>query len=207
MPTHNIRPNVTTTFTPTVSSPAIDSTAFVHPLASIIGLVSLGRRVMVSPFASLRGDEGTPLYIGDETNIQDSCVIHALETSEHGEEITGNLYEVNGKKYAVYIGARCSLAHQSQVHGPAVVEDDVFVGMQALVFRARIGEGCVIEPAAKVVGVTIPPRRIVPLGAIVTQQADADSLTEITDDYPFRNLNSEVVQVNIQLAEGYKRED
>ena len=171
------------------------------------GRMRPGRRVMVSPFASLRGDEGTPLCIGDETNIQDSCVIHALETSEHGEEITGNLYGVNGKKYAVYIGARCSLAHQSQVHGPAVVEDDVFVGMQALVFRARIGEGCVIEPAAKVVGVIIPPRRIVPLGAIVTKQSDADSLLEITDDYPFRNLNSEVVEVNVQLAEGYKRED
>ena len=44
MPAHNIRPNVSTTFTPTVSSPAIDSTAFVHPLASVIGLVSLGRK-------------------------------------------------------------------------------------------------------------------------------------------------------------------
>jgi carbonic anhydrase/acetyltransferase-like protein (isoleucine patch superfamily) len=36
------------------------------------------------------------------------------------------------------------------------VDDDVFIGMQAMVFKARIGAGCVVEPAAKVIGVTVP---------------------------------------------------
>ena len=125
----NSMPNVKTSFNHHLAYPDVNPTAYVHPLASVIGSVYLGKRVMVSPCSSIRGDEGTPIYIGDNSNIQDCCVVHALETSEGGQEVGKNLYEVNGKKYAVYIGKKVSLAHQSQVHGPAVVGNDVFVGM------------------------------------------------------------------------------
>ncbi len=114
-----------------------------------------------------------------------------------------NLYEVTGQKYAVYIGRGLSLAHQSQVHGPAVVGNNTFVGMQALVFKSIVGSKCVIEPGAKLVGVNVADGRYVPMGTILNQQADADNLPRITDDYPFKNLNAGVVHVNIQLADGY----
>ncbi len=199
----NCMPNVRTSFIDYLAIPDVDASAYVHPLASVIGQVSIGQRVMVSPCASIRGDEGTPIYIGDDSNVQDCCVVHALETREGGRDVEKNTYEINGSKYAVYIGKNTSMAHQSQVHGPAVVGDNVFVGMQALVFKAKVGDNCVIEPGAKVVGVEIPADRYVPMGAVIRNQEDADLLPEITEDYAFKNLNGGVVHVNIQLADGY----
>lgn len=199
----NIHANVITPFSPQTSEPEIDPTAYVHPLAAAIGNVHIGRRVMVSPCASVRGDEGQPIWMGDEANVQDGVVLHALETWEHDAPIEKNLVTVKGKKYAVYIGNRVSLAHQVQVHGPASVGDDTFVGMQSLVFKAEVGQGCVIEPKCLVMGVKIADGRYVPAGSVVKTQADADALPVITDDYPFKDLNKGVVHVNTHLADGY----
>ena len=197
------RPNVVTDFNPDVESPVVAATAYVDPQASLIGNVAIGSRVYVAPFASVRGDEGQPIHIGDESNVQDGVVLHALETIDDGKPKTENTYLVDGKRYAVYVGNRVSMAHQSQVHGPAWIEDDVFVGMKALVFKAHIGKGCVIEPAANVIGVTIAPGRYVPAGMTVATQQAADALPAITPDYRFATLNAAVVHVNTSLADGY----
>jgi carbonic anhydrase/acetyltransferase-like protein (isoleucine patch superfamily) len=196
-------PNVLTSFNPDVDRPTIAKSAFVHEIGSVIGAVTIGERVYVAPTASVRGDEGQPIYIGNESNVQDSVVVHGLETQEGKEVIAKNLVEVGGKKYSVYIGDRVSMAHQSQVHGPARVGNDAFIGMQALVFKAEVGSGTVVEPGAKVIGVTIGDKRIVPAGTVLTKQADADALAAITDAYPFKDLNKAVVHVNTQFADGY----
>ena len=93
--------NVVTDFSPQALEPVIDPTSYVHPLAAVIGNVILGKNIMVSPCASVRGDEGQPLFVGDDSNVQDGVIIHALETQMNGKEIEKNLMEVNGKKYAV----------------------------------------------------------------------------------------------------------
>ena len=195
--------NVKTDFSSKVYEPTIDPTAYVHPLGAVIGNVILGKNVFVSPFASVRGDEGQPLHVGDDSNVQDGVIIHALETEEHGKPIEKNLMEVGGKKYAVYVGNRVSLAHQVQIHGPAVVLDDSFIGMKSLVFRAKVGKGCVVEPLCILIGVSVPDGRYVPAGTVLRDQAVADKLPVITDDYPFKTLNKGVVHVNTSLAKGY----
>ena len=197
------RANVPADFNPNIVSPHVNKTAYLDPMSSVIGKVEIGKRVYVAPFVSVRGDEGQPIHIGDQSNLQDGVVIHALETLAEGRPIPMNTYHVDGQEYAVYIGNRVSLAHQSHVHGPAWIEDDVFVGMQALVFKAHIGTGTVVEPAAKVIGVTIPPGRYVPAGAVVTSQAIADALPRITFSYGLREINQAVVHVNTSLADGY----
>jgi carbonic anhydrase/acetyltransferase-like protein (isoleucine patch superfamily) len=198
-----IGPNVLTSFNADINKPVVAKSAFIHQIGSVIGDVTLGERVYVAPTASVRGDEGQGLFIGNDSNIQDSVVLHGLETMEEGKAIEKNQVEFNGKKYSVYVGNRVSLAHQSQVHGPALVEDDSFIGMQALVFKASIGKGVVVEPGAKIIGVKVPAGRYVPTGTILTKQADADALPEITESYPFREINKAVVHVNTQLADGY----
>jgi carbonic anhydrase/acetyltransferase-like protein (isoleucine patch superfamily) len=195
--------NVATDFSPHVSEPDIDLSAYVHPLASVIGNVRLGKNVMVSPTASVRGDEGQPLYVGDDSNVQDGVVIHALETESDGKSVEKNLCEVEGQKYAVYVGNRVSLAHQAQIHGPAVVLDDTFVGMQSLVFKSFVGRNCVIEPGAILMGVCVAEGRYCPAGSVVRTQEAADALPVITADYPMRELNRGVVHVNKALAKGY----
>lgn len=200
----NIRENPVTPWNSVPTAPVIDSTAYIDPQASVIGNVAIGASVMVSPMASIRSDEGMPIFVGNRSNVQDGVVLHALETiDEEGEPVEKNLVEVDGKKYAVYVGENVSLAHQSQVHGPASVGDDTFIGMQAFVFKSKVGNNCVLEPTSAAIGVTIPDGRYVPAGTVVTSQAEADKLPEITDDYAYRHTNEAVVYVNVHLAEGY----
>lgn len=199
----NLRPNISTSLNAVVGSPVIGVGSYVDDLASIIGNVSLGKGVFVAPFASIRGDGSQPIVIGDGSNVQDGAVLHALETDEDGEVIEENLVTVGSKKYALYVGKNVSLAPQSQVHGPAAVGDNTFVGMQALVFKATIGKNVVIEPGAKVIGVNVPAERYIPAGSVITTQAQADALPEITQAYVFATVNAGVLRVNQSLASAY----
>src|SRR5690349_20870135 len=69
------RPNVETDFNEDVETPSIDGSTFLDPLASVVGHVRLGRQVYVAPFASIRGDEGQPIFLSDGVNVQDGAVI------------------------------------------------------------------------------------------------------------------------------------
>ena len=198
-----IEKNIKTDFSAKVSEPVIGSGTFVHPLAAVIGNVILGNNVMVAPTACVRGDEGQPLHVGDDTNVQDGVVIHALETELDGKPVEKNRVEVGGKKYAVYVGNRVSLAHQAQIHGPAVVMDDTFVGMKVLVFKSIVGKNCVIEPGVILMGVKVADGRFVPVGSVIKTQDEADALPLITADYPLKDMNKGVLHVNKALAKGY----
>lgn len=200
-----IHKNVVTDFSPKESMPSIDTTAYIHPLAAVIGNVTIGRRVMVAPFAAIRGDEGQPIRVDDEANVQDGVVLHGLETELKGRPVEKNLVEADGKHYSVYVGKRVSLAHQVQIHGPARVGDDSFVGMQTLVFKSSVGKNCVVEPGCILMGVSVPDGRYVPAGTALKKQDDADNLPAITDDYPLKDLNKGVVHVNTALADGYNK--
>lgn len=201
----NLQANVPTSFNSSVRLPQVSSSAYVHPGAAVIGHVQIGDNVLIGPFASVRGDEGGPIYVGSGCNIQDGVVIHALETEKDGKPVKENLVEKDGKAFAVYIGKDVSLAHQAQVHGPALIEDNVFIGMQAFVFKSRVGSGSVLEPGARVIGVTIPPGRYVPAGQVVTTQAEADKLPPVTAGYSFYGINAKVLEVNRELTAGYKQ--
>ncbi|MBW1644428.1 MAG: carbonic anhydrase, partial [Deltaproteobacteria bacterium] len=200
-----IHNNAVTDFCVKEYMPEIDPTAFIHPFAAVIGHIFIGKRVMVSPFASVRGDEGHPIFIGNESNVQDGVVIHGLETEHNGRPVESSIVDVNGKEYSVYVGNRVSLAHQVQIHGPAFVGDDAFIGMKVLVFKAKVSSGCVLEPGCILMGVTVDAGRYVPAGTVLQKQQDAGNLPVITDDYPFKHLNKGVVNVDINLADGYNK--
>jgi len=201
----NIMPNAVTPWNPTPSSPVIDHTAYIHPEASVIGAVRIGANVMVSPMASVRSDEGMPIFIGDDSNVQDGVVVHGLETiDENLKPVEKNLVVgPDGKKYAVYVGKNVSLAHQSQVHGPALIGNDTFIGMQAFVFKAHVGNNCVLEPKSAAIGVTIPDGRYISAGMVITNQKDADKLPVVFEGYTYQKTNAAVVYVNDNLAKGY----
>lgn len=199
----NILKNPVTSWNLEPDAPVIASSAYISPMASVIGAVTIGQHVMVSPMASIRGDEGMPIFIGDDSNVQDGDVIHALETIDKDKKPV-NLVDVKGQKYAVYVGKRVSLAHQCQIHGPAYVGDDTFIGMQAFVFKAQVGSNCVLEPKSAAIGVKIPKGRYIPAGMVVTSQKQADNLPRVFDGYTYQHTNEAVVEVNKELAEGYK---
>ena len=190
----NTMPNPVTSFTPQRFAPLVMPGAAIHPQASVIGNTVVSSGVNVAPFASIRGDEGTPIFIGQNSNVQDGVIIHGLKDGR---------VDHNGAQYSVYIGENTSLAHQTQIHGPAKVGNNAFIGMQAFVFKAEIGDNVVIEPAAKVIGVKIAPNKYVPAGETIKTQEQADKLPDITEDYANKHLNHEVVEVNKELAASY----
>lgn len=196
-----VAPNVKTSFNPDVDVPVIAKTARIHPLGAVSGSTIIGEHVFVAPGASVRGDEGEHIFIGDNSNVQDGVVVHGLETFEGGHELLENEVDVEGKKYSVYIGQRVSLAHQCQVHGPAKVGNDTFVGMQSFVFRSEVGDHVVIEPGAKLIGVKVAAGRYVPALSLITKQEQADALPKIFEGYTYQKLNEGVVRVNVQLAD------
>jgi carbonic anhydrase/acetyltransferase-like protein (isoleucine patch superfamily) len=202
----SIMNNAKTPWNPVTTAPVIDRTAYIHPEASVIGAVKIGANVIVAPFASVRGDEGMPIFIGDNSNVQDGVVVHGLETiDENLKPVTKNTVTVNGKNYSVYVGRNVSLAHQSQVHGPALVGNDTFIGMQAFVFKSHVGNGCVLEPKSAAVGVNVANGKYIPAGEVVTTQAQADALPNIFEGYAYQHTNEAVVYVNTNLARGYNK--
>lgn len=191
---NNIMPNPHTSFTPQRFIPNVMSGSAIHPQASVIGNVVISPKVNVAPFASIRGDEGTPIFIGQGTNVQDGVIIHGLKD--------GKVLH-NNAEYSVYIGENTSLAHQAQIHGPAKLGNNVFAGMQSFVFKSEIGDNVVIEPAAKVIGVKVASNRYVPAGEIIKTQEQADKLPIIDENYSNKELNHEVVEVNKEFANSY----
>jgi len=210
----NTRPNIQTDFNPSVKYPTISKFAYVDPLAVIIGDCEIGKLVLIAPFAVCRGDEGTPIHIGDYSNMQDGVLLHALETTAHGKNIDDRRYSAEGSLlkandsefkngFAIYVGDKVSLAHGVQVHGPAYIGNDTFVGMESLIFNAKVGKRVAIGVSSTVTdGVTIPDNKFVPPGSLITTQAQADALPARVGS-PYEKINSFVLHVNQELAKGY----
>ena len=197
-----------------MTSPKISKTAYVDPLAIIIGDCEIGKLVLVAPFAVCRGDEGTPIRIGDYSNMQDGVILHALEETSHGKNIDDRRYSAEGSLlkgndtgfkngFAIYVGDKVSLAHGVQVHGPAYIGNNTFVGMKSFIFNAKIGKRVAIGVSSTITnGVRIPDNKFVPPGTIITTQAQADALPARVGS-PYEKINSAVLHVNQEFAKGY----
>ncbi len=171
----------------------LPKSAFVHPQATVIGRVILGENVHIAASASVRADEGTPFFIGDDSNIQDGVVIHALQQK---------WVQVGGEDWAVYVGRKVSMAHNALVHGPCFVGDGTFIGFKAVVHDSVVGRGCFIGIGAVVVGVEIPDGRFVPHGSIIDSVDKVDALPPV--DPSQHHFNADVVDVNRGLAAAYR---
>ena len=167
-------------------------TAFVHRAATVIGRVVLGDRVHIAAGATVRADEGSPFFIGANSNIQDGVVIHALKN---------RWVKVKGEEWAVFIGRECSVAHDALVHGPCYIGDKTFVGFKAVVHDSVVGSGCYIGIGAVVVGVEVPDGRYVPHGTIVDTNEAAKALPAVS--HMHTEFNEDVVDVNRGLADAY----
>jgi carbonic anhydrase/acetyltransferase-like protein (isoleucine patch superfamily) len=119
--------------------PTIDSSAFVHPDAVIIGSVTIGAESTVWPQAVLRGDYGK-IVVGARTSVQDGTVVHATE------------------EHPTIIGDRCVIGHLAHLEG-CTIEDDSLVGSNSVVLhRAVVRSGALVGAGAVVPNDTeVPP--------------------------------------------------
>lgn len=165
--------------------PKISSKAWIFDTAMIIGNVTIEENVFVGPNAVIRADEpDSSIIIQSNCNVQDNVVIHSLSNSE------------------VRISNNTSLAHGCIVHGPCKIGKNCFVGFGALVFDCNIGEDVLVLHRAVVRGVEIPPHKVVPDGAVITDQKNTSVLGNITTD--LEEFKESVVRENLELVKGYK---
>lgn len=191
---HVIMKNPVTEFNLTSTYPNIHPSVFIGPFSSIIGDVTIEENVFIACNAVIRCDEGSPFFIGKNTNIQDGVILHGLAK----EKVL-----VNNEKFSIYIGNSVTCSHGSIIHGPCCIHDNVFVGFNSIVFFAIIGEGTYISPNSLVSGsVKIAPNKFIPSGAVINSQEKADALDDISDSQ--KALSIDVQKSNSEFPSAYK---
>jgi carbonic anhydrase/acetyltransferase-like protein (isoleucine patch superfamily) len=137
--------------------PVIPASCFVAENATIIGDVTLGERVSILFGAVLRGDND-PITIGDDSNVQDNCVLH----SDPGAPLT--------------IGKGVTIGHHAMLHG-CTVGDDSMIGIAAVVLNSTvIGKQCLVGA-----GSVVTERKSFPDGSVIFG-APAKVAREVTAD-------------------------
>jgi len=112
--------------------PKFGDNCFIAENATITGDVIMGNDCSIWFNAVVRGDVNS-IRMGNLVNVQDGAVIHCTY-----------------QKAKTVIGNNVSIGHNAIVHG-CVIEDDVLVGMGAIVMdNAHIGSNCIIAAGSVV---------------------------------------------------------
>ncbi len=159
------------------ATPDIDSTAYVHPDAVVIGRVTLGAGASVWPGTVLRGDYGG-ITVGARTSVQDGTIVHA--TAE----------------FPTLIGPDCVVGHAAHLEG-CTVEQECLVGSgSVLLHGVRVGRGALVAAGAVLSNnKTVPPRAIA-LGVPA----------KIRENYVPEGAFAKTVAWYVENADRYRRE-
>ena len=163
--------------------PDIQNAAFIAPDATVIGNVRLGKNASVWFHATLRADINS-ITVGDNTNIQDNCVIHV----DSDQPTT--------------IGSNVTIGHGAIIHG-CTIGNTALIGMGAVILNgAEIGDDCIVGAGALVTeGKKYPPRSLI-VGS------PAKNIYTISDEQMalLRKSAEEYVQNALKMAEQIKRD-
>lgn len=126
-----------------MKTPNIHPSAFLAPNATVMGDVTVGAESSFF-FGAVARSEFVPIVIGQRTNIQDNCVLHA----DPGLPMT--------------IGDGVTVGHGAILHS-CTVGDNSLIGMGAIVLNgAAIGRNCIVAA-----GALVPQGMVVPDGSLV----------------------------------------
>ena len=162
-------------------TPQIASEAFIHPEATVIGDVKIGKYCFIAPGAVIRGDLGK-IILDNRSNVQDNAMIQS------------------SPQYELKIGTEVNLGHSAIVCA-ARIENRASVGMRAILSHgagihhgAMVGDGCHVLPGQK-----IPPDTLV-IGR------PAKIIRKIDPHDPARELINRFVDWYAQAAILYRQE-
>jgi carbonic anhydrase/acetyltransferase-like protein (isoleucine patch superfamily) len=134
--------------------PTIDSTAYIHPDAVVIGEVTIGPESSVWPCAVLRGDPGG-IVVGARTSVQDGTVVHTTPI------------------HPTRIGSECVIGHNVHLEG-CDIGDGALIGSGAIVLNGAVVESeALVGAGALVSGGMVVPSRAMALGVPATIKLDA----------------------------------
>ena len=133
--------------------PNIDSSAFIASNAIISGDVKIGKNSGIWFGCCIRGDV-TKIEIGENTNIQDNCVLHGTRPN-HAQNKTGS----HGAP--VVIGNNVTIGHGAIIHA-CTIKDNAFIGMGSVIMDLAIVE----EYGMLAAGAVLTPKKVVKSGQI-----------------------------------------
>lgn len=124
-------------------SPRIGSNSLIDESAVVIGDVVIGDNCSVWPLTVIRGDVNI-IRIGNNTNIQDGCVLHV---SHRGE--------FNPEGAELHLGDQVTVAHKVLLHG-CRIGNQCLIGMGSIVMdnaiiedRVMLGAGSLVPPGKR----------------------------------------------------------
>jgi carbonic anhydrase/acetyltransferase-like protein (isoleucine patch superfamily) len=120
------------------ATPELAAGAWVHPRATVIGEVSLGRDASVWPGAAIRGDVNA-IVIGEASNIQDNSVLHVSHKTP-----------ANPAGGPLVIGARVTVGHSVILHA-CTIEDECLIGMGSIILDRAVVQQHVLLGAGSLV--------------------------------------------------------
>lgn len=105
--------------------PQIGKNCYIAENATVIGDVIIGNNSTIWFNAVIRGDLDS-IIIGDDTNIQDGCVLHI------------------DYNYKLIIGSRVTVGHKAMLHG-CTINDECLIGINSVMLDGvTIGKHCII---------------------------------------------------------------
>jgi carbon dioxide concentrating mechanism protein CcmM len=170
------------------------NSSFISPLTEMFGDVSVGQKVFIASNTVVRADPGTQICIGSETNLQDNILFLAQLPNPAPQSSCGETSSSTGE--------RNSIAHQAMIRN-SKIGDFTFVGFHASLENVVLEDGAFVLHGAKLFNVTIGRDRLVPIGVVITTQAEADALPLKTEDNA--EFQNEVLEVNEEFAENYTK--
>lgn len=168
------------------------NSSFISPLVELFGDISVGQKVFIASNTVLRADPDTRICINSETNLQDNITFLALRNQKAPKSKCGELSSTTGE--------RVSIAHQATIRN-SKIGNFTFIGFRADLNNVVLEDGAFVLHGTKLSNVRIGKDRLVPIGAVITTQAQADALPLKTEaNSEFQN---EVLEVNEEFAENY----
>jgi len=123
--------------------PNISASSFIAPSANVIGNVNIAENASVWFNVVIRADLDK-IIIGENSNIQDGCVLHVDEG------------------FPINIGKNVTIGHKAMLHGCSIAEGSL-IGMNAVVLNgAKIGKDCLIGANA-----LVTENMLIPDGSLV----------------------------------------
>lgn len=168
------------------TSPKIAETAYIDPLALLIGNVTVGEYASVFPMVVARGDVQR-ITIGARTNVQDGAILHVSHDS---------IYCPGGRE--LWIGEDVTVGHQAVLHACTIAEH-CLVGIQAVIL-----DGARLEPYTLLAaGSLVSPNKVLE-GGYLWRGNPAQKARPLTDQE--REFLEYSAQHYVKLAQRHKQQ-
>jgi carbonic anhydrase/acetyltransferase-like protein (isoleucine patch superfamily) len=146
--------------------PELGNGCYVAPGAQVIGQAKFGNNVSIWHNSIVRADVNF-IKIGENTNVQDLCMLHVTELN------------------SLTLGKNTSLGHCVVLHG-CKIGDGCLIGMGAIILDgAEIGDNCLVAAGSLVTpGKKFPPGSMIKGRPAVLERAlSAEEIERISNHY------------------------